>query len=348
MIAVARIFVLTFCRLCLVAVFSAPAYSAAETPPGMSCAFSLAIGDIQNNTNGKWQLSQKPIKDGEADAVLKVQTGPDGGGRVVQSVALMHKNCGFIGTSSFGGDPEETGIWYFSDEGQSQLIAKTKLFGHGQDISSYLDNSGAEWFWLPAADGQRIARFQVNQKNAKWAVTNIEYFSVFDAPFSNLSMSISADSRHIITLGVPENEAEKQWIVSVFLLSDILNAPHANNAPKPISTFPLTDLQQQRDQWRQGLAMAGGTIFVLSGDGSADGEKNIIAYNLPGAVTAKYRVGQGLALALNDSAEPHYEPEGLEILSNGSAFQLIVGIASGERGNRIYRLWAIPLEPVLP
>ena len=106
-------------------------------------------------------------------------------------------------------------------------------------------------------------------------------------------------------------------------------------------SFSLNGEQIGGTQYFQGIVFyRNDIIYCLSGDNKYENPKLLYKYSaLNGELLAKYEITAGKQEALNDDTGGviHYEPEGLAY-KDGYLYFVII---TGERGNRIKRLYRI-------
>lgn len=304
-----------------------------------------ALGEIRSDAANILYLPARPLG-ANAEQISDVALDGPGKGRTIQSMVLDPVSCRWLATVHLKRAPDTIGLWETSDGGMDGPLRRVTSheFAHPQNLSVQMSAHGVVWFWLPDAEGLGAKRFRLVENETGLTIADVEHFPLLDAPLPSNTTAVSADGRYLLILDLTDIGGKQVEAVRIYRMEDLIGTPKADLIDvAPIHVWPLAAVQQPKGQYRQGLAMIGGTVFVLSGPPKIGPGKWLFSYSIDGKLLASDPLDVGLREALSDPGTPSYEPEGLNIIRDGSGFRLTIGIASGAIGNRQFRLWSVPL-----
>lgn len=265
-------------------------------------------------------------------------------GRTVQSIGIDPSSCRTIATISLKTKPEVVGIWSFLPKGAEQgAFTSTEAFGHPQDLTVEHDGSSNPYLWLPDENSLGAMRFRLTTDvEGKLSVSDIQFVRMLKKPVASHTITVSADRRFIAVMGKISDRFRGKQTIKIFQLQDALSTGDVSNL-KPISEFPLAAEQQPNGEYRQGLAIVGNTVFVLSGRPEIESANRLVSYTLMGSKLQSEVLTIGLDFSAQDGEGMFSEPEGLEIISHKGQLALAVGIVSGDKGKKTNRVYKLPL-----
>ncbi len=281
-----------------------------------------------------------------AEQISAVTLDGPGKGRTIQSMVLDPLSCHWLATVHLKRSPDKIGIWETSEgvTDEPLLYVTSPGFAHPQNLSVQVSEHGIVWFWLPDAEGLGAKRFRLVENDGVLAIADVEHFPLLDKPLPSNTTAVSADGRYLLILDLTDVGGKIVEAVRVYRIEDVVGTSQSDLVNvAPLYVWPLAAVQQPKGQYRQGLAMIGNTVFVLSGPPKMGPGKWLLSYSIDGKLLASDPLDVGLREALSDPGPASYEPEGLNIIRDGSGFKLTIGIASGSIGNRQFRLWSVPL-----
>lgn len=265
-------------------------------------------------------------------------------GRTVQSIGVDPTNCRIVTTVSLKKKPEIVGFWSFlSDGNQEGKFTRTDLFGHPQDLTIEHDDTTSPYFWLPDRDGLGSKRFKIRKgEGGHLEVEDMQFIKMLKRPVSSHSIAVSADKKHIAIMGKISPRHREKQVIRVYKLEDALMSRDVTIL-KPLSEFKLVSEQQPGKEYRQGLAIVGNTVFVLTGNPNIERQNRLASYNLHGDVLSISTLTFSKELSAKDGSGTIDEPEGLEFVIINDKPALLVGMASGDTNKKTNRLYKIPL-----
>jgi hypothetical protein len=309
------------------------------------------IRDVQDDGTNVSYLPVRPLSE-NADEIGQFTLDGRGTGLTIQSMALDPVSCHWLAAVHLKRSPDRIGLWEISDvpsDGSLRHVTSQE-FAHPQNLAVQISAHGVVWFWLPDEEGLGAKRFRLVEGLAGLKVVDVEHFALLETPLPSNTTAVSADGRNLLILDLMDLNGKEVEAVRIYRIDDIVGAPAADliDIP-PLYVWPLAPVQQPKGQYRQGLAMIGGTVFVLSGPPKIGVAKWLLSYSIDGKLLASDPLDVGMREALSDGQSKSYEPEGLTIMRSKAGVALAIGIASGDIGNRHFRLWSVPLQgqPVL-
>ncbi|WP_339428740.1 hypothetical protein [Pseudomonas taetrolens] len=263
-------------------------------------------------------------------------------GTLIQSFAFDEAKCKWLMAASVGRKPETVIISefppvapYLSERTSSPLQG----FSHPQDLSLSIQEGKAE-LWLPDRTRKGVSRFNMN---AEGQVEGVKGYRLSTTPVRGYFSSVSTDGQYLVTMGTVGKGKNSLQQVNVYNRKDVVGSEGVSGDIKPIYTWLLDDAQQDHKQWRQGMAVVGNTVFVLTGNGRANQEKLLGSYRLEGGVIAINNLPDAKSNQLMKGKLKTYEPEGLEVISYNGELALAFGMAGGTKGRRSFDVWVMPL-----
>ena len=269
-------------------------------------------------------------------------------GRVMQSMTIDPVSCKMYIAVSMQGTPEILGLWSFNSRANYSSFSEvfTQLFGHGQDMSREVDGRGEAWIWLGDRHGNGAYRFRLQEKGEQLIIRQRQHVRLLaenTAPKSQL-ISVSADGRYVASTARSKADNRQPVMVRVYEMTEIRRHLDRDTIAQPAFEWPLAEEQQKRKVPKQGMAILGNSVFILSGNNQPKTAKWIYTYNIQGVLLAKHEIGLGYHASRNRDEFGIYEPEGLEIITRNGENYLIVGISTGIKHNRINRLYSLKLK----
>jgi hypothetical protein len=265
-------------------------------------------------------------------------------GTLIQSVAFDENKCQWLAAVSIGRSPELVSVLTFPPAAPFLSFSSSKPsveFSHPQDLAVSFQDEKTK-MWLPDSVRKGVTQFELNDNGDLKIIKN---YKLFDLSVNGFFSSVSVDGEYIVTLGEAGDEGSKHQQANIYRLRDVTDSNGESDATVvPLYSWPLNDLQQDRKQWRQGLAVVGNTVFVLSGNAKPGQPKFIVSYKLEGGVIAVDELPSGRSDLLTSGRVITYEPEGLEVVRHKDSLALAFGLAGGKKGNRSYDVWLIPLR----
>jgi len=265
-------------------------------------------------------------------------------GKLIQSMAFDSQQRKWLVAVSTAKNPEVVELWQFPELPPYRDPigpAISKLFSHPQDLSSDALN-GKRNYWLPSQNRTSVVRFEILEKNKRLDIKVINTCKVSKTPIKGLFVTVSTDDKNLIVMGHVRGLAGQH--VMIYSLKEFLESCKTRETPPPpISSWPLNSEQLAIGQWRQGLASIGDRVFILTGNHDTNKEKLLYTYTLKGDLISKNNFKMQ-SLSSSETSQITYEPEGLEIFKGENRNYLIYGIAEGEKGNRTFNLYKVPLR----
>ncbi|MCO7630557.1 hypothetical protein NJF54_01800 [Pseudomonas guariconensis] len=261
-------------------------------------------------------------------------------GTLIQSIAFDKIRCKWVAAISTARKPELVAMMTFPAVApyvSRNFSVPSSRFSHPQDLSFSISGNKSE-FWLPDNKRKGVNRFELDEEGS---VVNLKNFSFSRRPINGLFTAVSADGKYIVVMGA-EGQKKKRQRVSVYKVRDLVRLEAGEL--KPMYSWLLDDIQQDRKQWRQGLAVIGSTVFVLSGSHSRSQDKLIVSYKLEGGTLAINKLPDASSGMLMKGKITTYEPEGLEAIRYDGRPALAFGMAGGTKGARSYDVWVLPLD----
>lgn len=269
-------------------------------------------------------------------------------GRLVQSIALDRVECNWVAAISLSKTPESVmlvEVPRLSSRRDYRVYQSDTLFSHPQDISASTWERGA-LFWLPSQNRKGVVAFTLGEGNIKEEFA----FDFFRTPIKGLSTAVDAKGENLVVQGYfrQGKSKERKQMVRVYALRDLLNGESALRSRdiKPRYEWALDESQQDSRQWRQGMAIYGNSLFVLSGNAKPSQEKLLVSYELSGRVLSVDILPDSMVGSFKARKSKTFEPEGLEIVSYKGEVGVGVGLAGGTKSARSYELWFVPLKKI--
>lgn len=307
---------------------------------------SSADLQLERKFKGIFLPDDRDLWSNKVFANLKFPTSSQG--RVMQSITINPISCELYAAVSLQTKPDIIGLWSFKSISDYSLYSEmfTPIFGHGTDLSREVDAEGKVWVWLSDDRGVGAHRFWFDEQGGKLIVRGRQFVRFLDEPTVPKSqlVSISADGRYLVSTGRRRDADRQPVMVRVYEMDEIRRRLGGDTIAEPAFEWPLAEGQQKRRNHRQGIAILGGSIFVLSGNNKAHSRKWIYTYDVTGLLLSKQRIGVGFDESFKNKEFGIYEPEGLEIITRNGAPYLLVGIATGRVQNRINRIYSIRLR----
>lgn len=265
-------------------------------------------------------------------------------GRLVQSIALDSRKCSWVAAVSLSKNPSSVLLAEFAYSqpgGSYKLYQSDTLFSHPQDISASLWGDKT-LFWLPSQDGLGVTGFTLNDE----AIHEEFHFELFNRPVKGITTAVDGGGKYLAVQGGFAGGQGRRQMVRVYDLQQLMNRKEtlSMKSVEPVYEWPLDGAQQDKKQWRQGMAIYGDSLFILSGNAKPSQEKLLINYKLDGEVISIEFLPSNLLLGFKMRRSKTFEPEGLEIMSYNGKVGLAMGLAGGTKSNRSYELWFVPLK----
>lgn len=281
------------------------------------------VGELQNNGScykkEKWG---EYIFNGESK------------GKLIQSFAFNKYEKQWIAAVSINRKPETIELWKFSNKPPFKVLSgpvTSQKFAHPQDISSSVSGQKIV-YWLPNKEKNGIISFSLDVTNGFLEMTNQKEYIIFQEPVNELTATVSYDNINLVLLS--KKERNSKLLITIFDLKKLTQTGEVANSL--LYKWPINDEQQNKKQWRQGLAANDNRIFILSGNHSPKQSKLLYEYDNNGKILAKINISPDM----NFNSKT-FEPEGLEIVKRHNKLYLVYGIATGFKGNRVLHLNAI-------
>ena len=263
-------------------------------------------------------------------------------GSLIQSMAFDSVSCRWLAAVSAGRKPELVTILEFPSKPpylSEQSSSPSMNFSHPQDLSLSVDG-GQTQIWLPDNKRKGVNRFEIEEGGG---LVNVRNYRLSKNPVKGYFSAVSVDGHYLVTMGgVDQGEGSRQE-VNVYRVSDLVGLSDRETL-LPVYSWPLNEIQQDKAQWRQGLAVVGNTVFVLSGNAKRDQPKFIVSYKLEGGTIAVEELPGADSNQLMTGRIRTYEPEGLEVIRHNGGLALALGMAGGTKGKRSFNLWVVPLK----
>jgi len=263
-------------------------------------------------------------------------------GALIQSMAFDSVSCKWLAAVSTGRKPELITILVFPPKAPylSEQASRTSMnFSHPQDLSLSVKGGQAE-IWLPDSKRKGVNRFEMDEDGS---LVNIRNYRLSKNPVKGYFSAVSVDGNYLVTMGAVGKGGSSRQEVNVYRVSDLADLPD-HGGVLPIYSWPLNEIQQDKAQWRQGLAVIGSTVFVLSGNAKRDQPKFIVSYKLEGGAIAVEELPGANSNQLMTGRIRTYEPEGLEVIRHNGGLALALGMAGGTKGQRSFDMWVVPLR----
>ena len=104
---------------------------------------------------------------------------------------------------------------------------------------------------------------------------------------------------------------------------------------KYIFSFILSKKQREKRQWKQGITVKNGYIYVLTGASKINDKKYLYIYDFYGKEVKHFEIKAGKDLAIKEKGK--WELEGLTFKNNS----LYTTVMSGQDGHNTHRLYKI-------
>jgi hypothetical protein len=229
------------------------------------------------------------------------------------------------------------------------------LVGH-QGLAVENDDAGKTWLWSSAPSrgpdgpgGAYAVRFKYNPNGA---VSDLQRFRLFPGNGSGSSTpTISHDGKYLI---VKYNDWKKgepnrsRYRIRLFDLKTLSAGGPGDYSAQPAydwSVGPEATDSQMDIGYRaplQNIASDGRLVYILLGTADMVHRNVVAVYTLDGKFQGlNPSVTVGKQEAANDGRGRHYEAEGLVFLNRGGNLSLTLGVASGDKGGRLYRIYEI-------
>jgi hypothetical protein len=265
-------------------------------------------------------------------------------GYLIQTFTFDQLHCKWVAAISQGKGRES--IW-LAEFPVKPPYENTKLyevptgFSHPQDLTMSTVK-GRNIFWLPRQDRKGVVGFALDSGG----VEEVYNIGLFSSPVKGLFSAVSEDGNHLVVQGVFKGGGTKRQMAKVYNLNRLLSEYGKSDflMAEPIYQWELDEAQQDQSQWRQGLAVVGNTVFVLSGNAKPSQKKLIGAYRLDGKVISIDQLPQILVDGYKERRSKTFEPEGLEVVSFDGVLGLTFGLAGGVKSRRTFDLWFVPLH----
>lgn len=265
-------------------------------------------------------------------------------GRTVQSIGIDPSSCRTIATISMKQKPEIVGIWSFLANGVEQgAFTPSEEFGHPQDLTVEHDGTANPYLWLPDEKGLGAKRFKLTTNaSGTLSVEDVQFYRLLQKPVASHSITISADRQLVAIMGLISDKQPKKQTIKLFLMRDVLATKDFARL-RPINEFQLAPEQQPNGEYRQGLAIVGNTVFVLTGRPDIESTNRLVSYTLKGSKLQSEVLTVGRDFSAQDGEGKFSEPEGLEVISHKGQLALGIGIVSGDKGKKTNRVYKVPL-----
>ncbi|MCY1195047.1 hypothetical protein DBL03_01240 [Pseudomonas putida] len=311
----------------------------------MSCSvFASDCGLIKSVNNTEMTNYSASLSSKSLQRINEVTFDGEMAGRLVQSIALDSRKCTWVAAVSLSKNPSSVLLGefgYSQPEGRYKLYQSDTLFSHPQDISASLWGDKT-LFWLPSQDGVGVTGFTLND-----GVIHEEFhFELFKRPIKGITTAVDGSGRYLAVQGGFAGEKGRKQMVRVYDLQQLMSRKEtlSMKSVEPLYEWPLDDAQQDKKQWRQGMAIYGNNLFILSGNAKPSQKKLLINYRLDGEVISTEFLPENLLLGFKMQRSKTFEPEGLEVVSYNGNVGLAIGLAGGAKFKRSYELWFVPLR----
>jgi hypothetical protein len=202
------------------------------------------------------------------------------------------------------------------------FILKNKVLNypsHGQDLSIKYISKNSFYLLTSSKNNMGVSIFKVDTSKTQ----KISFYKDIKLSYGFNTPAISKDSHYIVIKNYNQ--------INIYLYKDLIN----NKDKRPLYSFLLDEIQQNKNEWFQGIAMKDGYIYCLSGNNKLNSLKHLIIYDSYGSVTKNYILNTGKDYALKEGSK--WELEGLTIKKNS----LYTTVMTGKNGKNIKRLYKI-------
>lgn len=222
----------------------------------------------------------------------------------------------------------------------------SSLIGH-QGLATQTLKNGDTLLWTSANSnlaeyGTKVVRIRYNSNGD---MTEVNIYQLFDIQNYRIKGSttptISTDGKWLIVRGYLKQGKQSRSEIRLFPLSYFTD--DGDYSPFYVKRFLLDDVvSRDKNYPLQSIASDGKHIFVYAGFYQPDVKKKLYCYSLQGELLAvNDDVQVGKEMALSDGKGQHYEPEGLAFEKINGINTLTMGVASGDKGARKYRIWRL-------
>lgn len=239
------------------------------------------------------------------------------------------------------------------EETATDSSAPTNLVGH-QGLAVENDAAGNTWLWSSAPSkgpdgpgGAFAVRFKYNPNGA---VSNLQRFRLFPGDGTGSSTpTISSDGKYLIVKynawkkGEPNRSRYRIRLFDLQTISAGGPGDYSAQAAYDWNVGPEATDSQMDLGFRaplQNIASDGKLVYVLLGTADMIHRNVVAVYSLDGKFQGlNPNMVVGKQDAASDGRGRHYEPEGMVFLNRGGSLVLTLGVASGDRGGRVYRIY---------
>jgi len=190
---------------------------------------------------------------------------------------------------------------------------------HGQDLSIKYLSKNSFYLLTSSKKNMGLSIFKVNRFETK----KITFYKDINISYGFNTPAISKDGRYIVIKNYNQ--------INIYSYNDLIK----NKNKRPLYSFLLDKIQQNKNEWFQGIAMKNGYIYCLSGNNQLDSLKHLIIYDTFGNIIKNYELNIGKEFALKEGNK--LELEGLTLKRN----TLYTTVMTGYNGKNIKRLYKI-------
>lgn len=260
-----------------------------------------------------------------------------GSGNVMQGFVFDNRSRHIYVSHRYGTNPEYSIINKFSLNGTgiptNLGYSNAITVGHPQDLSiEYLD--GSIRLWTSSQSERGVSRINYNGSS-----TSYVSYELFDSIYKSTTPTISTNGKYIVVRGVDEANPTTNDHIFVYELAHVLAGGNT-----PIHDFIIDPDQMVSNQWFQGIVCDNDIIYCMTGNNLVANNKKLYAYSFDGKVLYKKELTTGKADAQNTGSGAAWEPEGMSLYQpHPHTKVLLLGIVSGDSGNRIKRVYSMGL-----
>jgi hypothetical protein len=327
--------------------FAALAVCISFTAAGIGAATAseqtVLSGDINRNASLRYKLTRTGI----------------GANHVVQSHAFDERNDDLYSlhvSSHFVGKDEYAIINRFKISGGINQTAvdnsnPSNLVGHQGLAVEHSSDGTRLWSSAPnngGPGGAYVVRFKYNPNSD---VSAVERYKLFSSDVrGSTTPNISTDGRYLIAKSAIQGPGKKgHFRIRIFDLRALTTGGPGDYSRNPLFDWEtgneLVDVQQSGAvEHFQSIASDGKSVYVLVGSTSVMIPSSVAVYSLGGDfIGINKTVTIGVKAAQSDDSGSHYEMESLAFLKGTHGITMTWGIASGDSGKRIFRIFGTPI-----
>jgi len=235
-------------------------------------------------------------------------------GNVIQGIAFFKNNL--ITTQSYN----KKYLYFNIFDSSHNVIFNKRIISssHGQDLSLEITNTGNIYLYTGGDNWKGINQYEILYNN----YTN----KIIDIIFKkNIPLDITYS-----TSSISEN---KKYIVSYS--KDKIYIYYKNKELILLNSFSISEKQQDKNAWIQGIVMRKGLIYLLTSNNSINEYKIITIYNFEGDIIKETNLYTGREFSVSEGNK--WELEGLAFLNNILYTTVMTGV-DGANIKRLYRI----------